>query len=282
MMFEVKKVLAVINDIESMEIVLKKGIALAAIESAFLEVMFVHETPIFDRVEYFRFKYEAPLEGIDREKVRQAVVKILVDLNAPTDTPVEVFLDDTVDQVLKVTKRETSMLILVGHNNLIAKQLVQESHLPVLVLKNSKDHVYKNIVVPFDFTEASKIGVDLALKLFDKTLITLVHDFRYLIMEDYVDPEGMVLPYFDMEISDAEKKAQQNELLSYARSKGVNSRFIIQEGSIVDDLINDIKNNDVDLVVSGSEDANRLFFRSVALEILSDSSTDVLVFAPKK
>lgn len=280
-MFKVKKVLAVINDIESMEPVLKKGIALASTESAFLEVMFVHETPIFDRVEYFRFKYEAPLEGIDREKVRLEVVEKLGKLNAPIDTPVEVFLDDTVDQVLKVTKCETSMVILIGHNNLIAKQLVQESHLPVLVLKNSKDHIYKNIVVPFDFSEASKTGVDLALKLFDKSLITLVHDFRYLIMEDYIDPEGMVLPYFDMEIGDAEEKAQRNELLSYAQSKGVNSRFIIQEGSIVDDLINDIKNNDVDLVVSGSEDANRLFFRSVALEILSDTSTDILVYAPK-
>ena len=280
-MLEIRKVLAVLNEFESMDLVLKKGMALAAKESAFLEVMFVHETPIFDRVEYFRFKEEPPLQEIDPEKVRQEIVKKLADIGAPETTLVEIFLDDTVDQVLEATKREKAMLILIAHHNSIAKKLAKESRLPVLVFKREDASAYENIVVPFDFSEASKVGVDLALKLFDKESITLVHDFRYVVMKGYADPEGLVLPYIDMEISDVEQKVQEEELQAYAKEKGVRSRLIVQKGSVAEDLIKDIENNNVDLVVSGSEDANRLFSRSVALELLSDAPADVLVYAPK-
>lgn len=55
------------------------------------------------------------------------------------------------------------------------KKIVRNSDIPVLVIKNKKEKVYKNILMPTDFSKESKTAISDTLKIFDDANITLLH-----------------------------------------------------------------------------------------------------------
>ena len=67
------KVLAVLNDIEALDTVLKRAVSLSEEKKAILEVLFVHEEKIFGLPDFFRFKETSEKDVADNDKIKKEI-----------------------------------------------------------------------------------------------------------------------------------------------------------------------------------------------------------------
>lgn len=280
-MHKITKIIAVINNYETLDAVLSKAVRFSNEQNAQLEILYVHEEALFKLPEYFRFKEIAPNQPIDKEKLQKEIAQKLADLGVEENTPILIFIDDTADHVLVQTKDEKEAMIVISYHKKIAKDLIKRSHLPVLIVKNNTTDDYKNVIVPVDFSPISKKSIVLAKALFPKKDIELVHDYRYLINEEYMDPEGLSITYENFELDDIEKKANKRELEALAQKMQLKGSFITQDSTLEKDLLHFIQNNSFDLAVIGSNNADNLFFGSVSFDLMEIMPIDLLIYAPQ-
>jgi len=280
-MKEIKKIIAVLNDFETADAVLSKALILSKEQDALLEIIFVHEESFFKLPDFFRFKESPPEEIVDKEKIREEVADKIAALGAKEGCPVLVFIDDTADRVLLQTKDEKEAIIVMSYHEKIAKDLIKKSHLPVLIIKNNTIDDYEKIVVPVDFSPASKESIVLAKALFQTKEIELVHDYRALYMEGFMDSEGFAELGAAVELTDIEKKAAEDNFEALLQEMQCKGYFITEKTSPKEDLSDFIQRNGNDLAVIGSNNANKLFFDSVSFDLLETLLIDLLIYAPQ-
>ncbi len=280
-MNKITKAVAVINDFETADAVLSKAVRLSNEQDARLEIFYVHEEALFKLPEYFRFKEIAPDQPIDKEKVRQEIAQKLANMGIEESIPILIFIDDTADHVLVQTQDEKESIIVMSYHEKIAKELIKESHLPVLIIKNNTTDDYEKIVAPVDFSTASKESIVLAKALFPKKEIELVHDYRALYMEGFMDSEGFAELSAEVELTDTEKKAAEDNFEALLQEMQCKGSFITEKKSFAEDLSDFIQRNGSDLAVIGSNNADKLFFDSVSFDLLEALPIDLLIYAPQ-
>ena len=72
----INKVLAVVNDVEALDIVLKRAVSFSEEKKAMLEVLFVHEEKMFALPDFFRFKETPEKDVVDKDKIKKERVRI--------------------------------------------------------------------------------------------------------------------------------------------------------------------------------------------------------------
>ena len=70
-MIVMQNIFALLNDFTKLDSVLKKSINLALEQNALLEVIYVHEEPLFDVPDYFLSKDEALADSVNKDKVKK-------------------------------------------------------------------------------------------------------------------------------------------------------------------------------------------------------------------
>jgi len=279
-MHDIKRVIAVINDLDMANTVLYRALTLAREEDASFEVLFVHEEELFSLPEYFRLK-ELDTDGpLDEIKIKKELAARLSAVGGRSEIPILVYIDDTVDRLLRATHDDRETLIVMSHHKAITRRLIQKSHLPVLVIKNDLTEEYVSIVVPVDLSPASIESIDLAKELFPTKEISLVHDFRALYMEGFMDSEGLTFPDMGIELSDIEKEATKKRFEALQIETGCKGRFITEQASIPEDLFDYIKENAYDLAILGSTNADALFLESLSFDLMEELPIDLLIYAP--
>ena len=128
------KVLAVINDLEAVDAVLKKAISIAQENKAILEVLFVHEEKLFALPDFFRFKETPEKDLVDKDKVKKEIEGKLASLGYTHEPIVLVQIDDTVDRVLEFTKHDEAATVVMQNEETITKKLAQHTNLDVVTL----------------------------------------------------------------------------------------------------------------------------------------------------
>ncbi len=128
------KVLAVLNDIEALDIVLKKAVSLSEEKKAILEVLFVHEEKIFELPDFFRFKETPEKDIADKDKIKKEIENKLTTLGSKQKHIVLVKIDDTVDRVLELTKGDEYSTIVMRSNDAITKKLAQRNNLQIVIV----------------------------------------------------------------------------------------------------------------------------------------------------
>jgi hypothetical protein len=128
------KVLAVLNDIEALDIVLKKAVSLSEEKKAILEVLFVHEEKIFGLPDFFRFKETPEKDVADKDKIKKEIESKLTTLGSKQEHIVLVKIDDTVNRVLELTKGDKSVTIVVQNHDVITNELTQRNNLQIVTV----------------------------------------------------------------------------------------------------------------------------------------------------
>ena len=128
------KVLAVLNDIEELDMVLKKAISLSQEKKAVLEVLFVHEEKIFGLPDFFRFKETPEKDVANKDKIKKEIESKLTTLGSKQEHIVLVKIDDTVDRVLELTKGDESATIVLHNNDAITNKLTQKNNLQIVTV----------------------------------------------------------------------------------------------------------------------------------------------------
>lgn len=128
------KVVAVVNDIEALDIVLKRAVSLSEEKKAILEVLFVHEEKIFELPDFFRFKETPEKDVADKDKIKKEIESKLTTLGSKQEHVILVKIDDTVDRVLELTKGDESSTIVMQSNDAITKKLTQKNNLQIVTV----------------------------------------------------------------------------------------------------------------------------------------------------
>jgi nucleotide-binding universal stress UspA family protein len=276
-----KRTVVLLNDFESIDNLLKKAIAFSTKHQTTLEVLYVHEEPLFDIPDYFLSEDKIANEGLDKEKVKAKIKEHLVALKQNDEHAILIYIDDTVDQVLHYAKDQKDILFITAYHEKISETLISKTPYSFWIVKNDSD-LYNKIVLPIDFTDKGKEVLQASKHIFSENSMTMVHDYRYLIDTmnvpiDYLDVSPMISPDI-VEVNESLKREQKKIFEAYKKEFDVEGECIEEEGSLDQDLIDYISKREFDLVVMYHQDDELFLSPSLILTLLKSLSIDFFVF----
>lgn len=275
-----KKIIVVLNNFQKADDLLQKAIILSQKHNAFLEVLYIHETALFDLPDYFRVKESLTDNGVDKDKVEKEIKERILKFGFENDYAILVFVADTIDRVLINTREDIQTLILIEYHKKMTQQLVKKSHLPLLIVKNSVID-YKKIVLPVDLGENMHKCINLADTIFPNIEKRLLFDYRNVVDTSNLDVNNLVIPtmnpLLNMEINKELKKNQLNAFEDLKKKTGFDGDFIEEALSLEDDLSHYINISDSDLTILYSNKEEFLFSDSLCFSLLETLSTDILI-----
>jgi len=276
-----KRTVVLLNDFESIDNLLKKAIDFSIKHQTTLEVLYVHEEPLFDIPDYFLSDDKIVSEQLDKEKIKAKIKEHLVALQQNDKHAILVYVDDTVDQVLHYGKEQKDILFVTAYHEKISENLLQKTPHSFWIVKNDID-VYDKIVLPIDFTDRAKKVLQASKHIFSQNSMTMVHDYRYLIDTmsvpiDYLDVSPMISPDI-VEVNEELKREQKKIFESYKKEFDVDGECIEEEGSLDQDLIDYISKREFDLVIMYHQDDELFLSTSLTVTLLKALSIDFFVF----
>jgi len=265
---------------------LKRAILIAKEKDAQLIVMHVIESS------FIRSPF---LQAIDEDQIKQKIIEQIDQLNSEANLKYIFFLESGSASSLitrKVQKVKADLLVIGTHGKDDIKsnyfgsttlKLIQNTHTPVLIVKNKANNVYEKMLAPTNLSDYSKESILFSNTLFD----TLSRKYLYAFV---TFDKLQALKY---RVSIEQKKKYQEELLldaktaleKFIKEVGEGEMVLIDyQASINEDLLEYIVKERSDLLVLGSKGVNNLMsfvFGSTASYLVRNSPIDVLVHVPK-
>jgi hypothetical protein len=276
-----KRTVVLLNDFESIDNLLKKAIDFSTKHQTTLEVLYVHEEPLFDLPDYFLSKDKIVNEGLDKEKIKAKIKEHLISLKQNDEHAILVYIDDTVDQVLHYAKDQKDILFITAYHEKISEHLLEKTPYSFWIVKNKSD-LYNKIVLPIDFTDHAKKVLQISKHIFSENSMMMVHDYRYL-----VDPLTMPIDYLDVSpmisadvvnVNETLKREQKKIFEAYKKEFDIEGECIEEEGSLDQDLIDYISKGEFDLVIMYHQDDELFLSPSLIVTLLKSLSTDFFIF----
>jgi nicotinamidase-related amidase len=262
---EFKKIIAVLNDFSLIDDILKKTSSFSKKYHASVEILYVHERPLFAIPDFFRSsEKELPL---DKEKIKATIVEKVSAYDFETTPVVFVKIDDTPDRVWALAREDKETFVITGYHKDITQKLVNKISQPILVLKNHTDS-YQKMGLIINTGSPSKRCIEKAKSYFPHIDIELFYDYRYI-----VDPSMEASLQNVQIIQDAQKEAFE----ALKTESGLDGKFFIDGeflGTQMSEYLQE-KNFDILYVCSHPDD----FFVSdnLSLTLLEDTTCDILV-----
>lgn len=284
-MQQVKQIL-VATDMSAMaEEALRRAISLAGEKKAQLIVIHVIE-PLFLQLPF--------AQAVDAGKIRQQLTETIDRFNAQAQVEYVVFIESgkAAERVILQAQKTQADLIVVGsHGKEDIKsnyfgsttlKLIQKTHVPVLVVKNSVDGAYRNMLVPTNLSNAAKESL-----LFANDLFTTPHR-KYLYAFETISNVQAKAYRLDAEEAEQLRQSKTAEAAKafkqFVKEVGDGGMELIEySASINEDLLDYIKKDNADLLVLGSKgvgNLNSFVFGSTASYLLQRVPVDVLVYVP--
>ncbi len=284
-MKKIKRILVGIDVFSQSDHVLKRALMVAKRNKAELFLVHAVQIPWFSTPSYFGGKEIT----IDIEGTREKIEEKINSLNIDDKVPYSVFVrEGAADDILlyesKVLKAD---MIVIGANTknkksflgTTAEKVAHQSRLPVLIVKNSVENPYQNIVAPTDFQIQSKQSIIFAKDVFPSAKINVVHSSETIYAEG---PYTIVGPDF-VQYNEAAKACTEQDLKDLMKELSIEKAKIIDgESNSKKVLLKYINKGSYDLVVVGSRGTAgfKALLGSVASTILRETSIDVLVYVP--
>lgn len=264
-MQSVKKIIAVLNDFSMVDEVLGKTSAFSQKYHTTVEILYVHERPLFEIPDFFRSsEKELPL---DKEKIKATIVEKMNAYDFETTPVVFVKIDDTPDRVWALAREDKETFVITGYHQDITQKLVSKISQPTLVLKSHTDN-YQKMGLIIDAGSPSKQCIEKAKSYFPQIDIELFYDYRYI-----VDPSMEA----DLQNIQIIQEAQKEAFEALKSESGLDGKFFIDGdflGTQMSEYLQE-KNFDILYVCSHADD----FFVSddLSLELLEEISCDMLM-----
>ena len=285
-MENVYRILVAIDMSKMAEEALKRAIIIAKEKNAQLLVIHVIE-PFFIEFPFIPSVDEKDLKREVKEQVDRLTVK------AGIEHTLFVESGSAASSIILASQKTKADLVIIGthdKNDLksnyfgsTALEVIQKTHIPVLIVKNEVNNMYKKMLLATNLSDYSKKSILFANALFNTT------SRKYLYAFETVD-QREALRY---NISLKQQEKFKAELLSKATIslkefiKNMNNAeiaLIPSIASINEDLLTYIDKEEADLLVLGSkgvDNLNSFVFGSTASFLVQRASLDVLVYVPK-
>ncbi len=261
----IRKVLVVLNSFEKIDKILKKALTLSLEQEAVLEVLYVHEEPLFDVPEYFSSQESS---GIDKEKIKKEIQAKFLALGSERKYAILVFINDTVDRVLEQVESYNHTLIVTIYHDKITEKILQRSDASMLVIKEDKE-VYENIIMPVNLSEDSRSCINLAKLFFPDSKLRLLYDNPYVLLEEDKEKQKALF--------EALQKEMQLEGDYIQERISTELDFIGELYAIEKHLAGFINAGDFDLTVLYTHQRHYLFSNSLSFALLGMIDSDLLL-----
>jgi len=205
--------------------------------------------------------------------------------------------DYPASKILKFSKDHNFDLLILGahgkssiHDWFVgttAEYAARKTKLPVLIVKKLAEKSYKKIMVPIDFSSASKHALAFANQIFPKSDIRLLHvgDHDY---EDFLKKANELPKDKLKKVREAILVSLSEKIKQFINKCGVKLKQLscdIKLGSPGEVIVDEAKKHNQDLVIMGTEGHSKrhyLFIGRVASLVLSRTDRDVLLVPPKQ
>ena len=261
-----QKIVAVLNDFDKAELILGRAVHWATEQNAALEVLFVHESPLFTLPDFFHHRES---EAVDQAKIKEELLQRVERLGYEERCAIFVSVDDTADRVASHTEGERDTLVVTAYHQSISEELVKKCYPPLLILKNNRQTT-RTISLPIELNEKTRTCIAMVQSLFPHSTIHLIYDNHYLA---------------DKEENEAQKKSfealkKETGLEgSYIEEFAWNEADFGEDFDVIEEhLLAQIKKGESDLTILCSQEGEFLYSEGVTLSLLRKAPSDFLVF----
>jgi hypothetical protein len=275
-----KDTIVLLNDLENMEMLLKKGIEFSTDYQVPLQVIYVHETPLFQIPDIFLSK-EKRLEGsLDKEVVRREIESTIKALQPENQYALFVYENDTVNRLLSLVKNKKEVLVISNYQEELLSRLIAKTPFAYCVVKENNKH-YKKIAMPIDLHDNFEKCIKGGQHLFKDGEIDLIYDYRFLqenfmVSEEYTGVTG-ASTQAELDVVDSLKEMQKDAFSDYLKKYNLKGTFLESDEVVYEDTIKYIQNNGFDLTVLYRNEKEILFSPSMMMDLMRKVPTDFFV-----
>ena len=273
-----KRVVVLINDIENIDDLLKKGIEFANQHKKRLEVLFVHEKPFFSLPDYFFLSSSSKKNSLDIDIVESKIKKHIHSFDSSIKSNISVVEGSTLESVLNYAKYDNDILFICNYNKKLTQKLLEKTAFSYFIIK-SNSLTYNNIIMPIKIDKGTKDDIKLIKDIFPKSTIEIVHDYYY--KEPEIETDGLisvvtVVGNLDRELYQKSKERDKNLFENCKKEFNLQGNFMEEKKGLNIDLVEYIQSRDVDLIVIHHQE-DEMFVSSVTFNLLDKVSSDFLV-----
>ena len=280
MKHQYNRVVVLLNDFEKIDTLLERAINFSKEHNTILEILYVHEEPLFDIPDYFLSDEKINENKIDPIKIKEKIQSHLDTYNLTESHAILVYLDDTVDRLLTHLSDAEHTLIVTTYNEALTTQLISKTPYSYWIIKNNNTDTYANMVFPSDLSDESKKVIGLTQHIFSSSRLHLLYDYRYIldtlaIREDYLNVTPVTIE-IDTELNEQKKAEEKERFNDYKKEFNIEGTFLEGEDLLEDDLAKFIKDN-FDLTIIYRRDEELFSSPSLILSLMKKVSSDFFV-----
>ncbi|MCF6244998.1 MAG: hypothetical protein L3J43_08165 [Sulfurovum sp.] len=171
----IRKLIAVLNDFSMVDEVLHKTFSFSHTYNAAVEILYVHETPLFEIPDIFTKENS---ELLDTDAVKKELEEKVKPYAAKYPTAIFVKIDDTANRVWTLAKEEKETMIITAFHPETTENLIHKVSQTVLVIKTKTD-TYEKVSLAIDLESTSNTCISEVKEMFKKRKLQLFYDYRY-------------------------------------------------------------------------------------------------------
>lgn len=268
--------------------VLKRAVHLAKLKNAKLTIVHAIDKGLFDK--YFSSSNNEELI----EKAKLNIEEIIVKLQENNiEYSIIVKIEEPSSLIIKTVNDINPELIVIGVNGVddfktkvfgsTAIRTIQNTKVPVLIVKNNCEKSYDNIL---SFTDLSKISItslNFTKEFFEKSSIKVIHAYKQL--NDFVLTFHNSLEQKDEIQKDIILKAKERFEEFKKENNIVNAELIEVYNGVSQVLLAKAEEENKDLVSLGSngvKNAGSFLYGSTSLYMMENVTSDILIYVPKE
>jgi hypothetical protein len=275
-----KRVVVILNEIEAIDSLLEKAVTFSNQHQTMLEVLFVHEEPLFQLPDYFLSDEKISKDKIDKKRIKKRIQEKLEMLNLHQRSSILVLVDDTLDQVIEYGKENRDILFITAYHEELNSKLLHKTPYSFWIVKN-KVKSYSKILLPIDLKSKTVEMIKATQHIFPTAEVRIVHDYRFTVdtslMEDNHLRIAPIVSNIDMEINKKEKKREKALFESYKSDFNITGDFLEENRGLEEDLVEYIEKSDTQLVVMSPEEIELFLSSNLILKLLHRVPKDFLV-----
>ena len=264
-----QKIVAVLNHLEHAERILGRAVKAAERYDASLELLFVHEAPLFTLPDLLLLPGEERETTIDREKIKDTLAGSVKALGYDRPCAIFVFVDDTADRVAAHTAGERDVLVIAGYHPSLSREIAKICYPPLLILKTERETAAR-ISLPVELDGTAESCIAMARSHFPEAEIRLICDNHYL--------------------ADREENKRRREAFEKLRRESALEGSYIEEfawneadfgedfEAIEEHLLAAIERDGSDLLLLCSKNGDFLYSEGLTLSLLHRTATDLLLY----
>ncbi len=274
------RVVVVANEIETIDTLLEKAVTLSNQHQTTLEVLFIHEEPLFQLPDYFLSDEKISENSIDKNKIKKSIQEKLAVLNPHKTVSILVLVDDTLDHVIEYGKDNRDILFITAYHEELNSKLLHKTPYSFWIVKN-KIESYKEILLPVDLNKKSVEVIKATEHIFPTVQLEIVHDYRFTLDMSLMEDDHLkitpIVSSMDIEINQKRKERQRELFEAYKRDFNLTGEFLEENKGLEEDLVEYINQSQAELIVMYPEEIELFLSSSLIIKLLHRVPKDFLV-----